>query len=317
MKIYELVNDIDIKDTCLAGEIQLSCEEQKKIFDMTLEKTGLQNKQKKARRRKTIVLAAAVLIMMFGITAYASGLLKSGTFNYKGVETPAPAAEGSLQLKAMKEYEDCCNSLDNDKYERLKTAYNDALNSVEKGNPYQWVYFAPEKAEEIAEKYGLECISTVYTAKDMNEAFANTDTADFLGNIEVSPKTDTYLWSKEGVLKFDINSAGYYCGIDCMSDNVFEGSRIFGSWGDDPEISGRESWNCTLSKNVSAECLMYMDIHGDTGRQAPSYRALIKAGNRTITVSAIPKKNGKASDEALSKEWFEEFLKKFRFDVLK
>ena len=317
MKIYELVNDIDIKDTCFAGEIQLSCEEQKKIFDMTLEKTGLQNKQKKTGRRKIIVLAAAVLVMMFGITAYASGLLKSGTFNYKGVETPAPAAEGSLQLKAMKEYEDYCNSLGNDKYEKLKTAYNYALNSVEKGKPYQWVYFAPEKAEEIAEKYGLECISTMYTANDVNEAFANTDTADFLGNIEASPKADTYLWSEEGVLKFDINSAEYYCGIDCMPDNVFEGSRIFGPWGDDPEISGRVSWNCTLSKNVSAECLMYMDIHGDTGRKAPNYRALIKAGNRTITVSAIPKQNGKASDEALLKKWFEEFLKKFRFDVLK
>ena len=31
----------------------------------------------------------------------------------------------------------------------------------------------------------------------------------------------------------------------------------------------------------------------------------------------IPKKNGKASDEALSKKWFEEFLGKFRFDILK
>lgn len=317
MKIYELVNDIDIKDTCFAGEIQLSCEEQKKIFDMTLEKTGLQNKQKKTGRRKIIVLAAAVLVMMFGITAYASGLLKSGTFNYKGVETTAPAAEGSLQLKAMAEYEDYCNSLDNGKYEKLKTEYNDALNSVEKGTPYQWVYFAPEKAEEIAEKYGLECISTVYPAKDMKEAFANTDTADFLGNIEVSLKADTYLWSKEGVLKFDINSAEYYCGICCIPDNVFEGSRILGPWGDDTEISGRESWNCMLSKNVSAECLMYMDIHGDTGRPAPGYRALIKAENRTITVSVVPKKNGKASDEALSKKWFEEFLEKFRFDVLK
>lgn len=317
MKIYELVNDIDIKDTCFAGEIQLSCEERKKIFDMTMEKTGLQNKQKKTRRRKTVVLVAAVLVMMFGITAYASGLLKSGTFNYKGVETPAPAAEGSLQLKAMTEYENYCNSLDNDKYEKLKTAYNEALNSAEKGKPYQWVYFAPEKAEEIAKKYGLECISTVYTAKDVNEAFVNTDTADFLGNIEVSPKADTYLWSKEGVLKFDINSAEYYCGIDCIPDNVFEGSRTFGPWGDDLEIRSKESWNCALNKNISAECLMYMDIHGDTGRQAPSYRALIKAGNRTIMVSVIPKKNGKASDEALSKKWFEEFLGNFRFDILK
>lgn len=318
MKIYELVNDIDIKDTCFAGEIQLSCEEHKKIFDMTLEKTGLQNNRKKTRRRKTVVLAAAVLVMMFGITAYASGMFKCGTFNYKGVETPVPAAEGSLKLKAMAEYADYCNSLDNDKYEKLKTAYNDALNSVEKGKPYQWVYFAPEKAEEIAEKYGLECISTVYTAKDMNEAFANTDTADFMGDIEAFPKADTYLWSKEGVLKFDINSAEYYCGIDCIPDNVFEGSRILGPWGDDTEISGKESWSCTLSKNISAECLMYMDIiHGDTGRQAPSYKALIKAGNRTITVSVVPKKNGKASDEALSKKWFEEFLEKFRFDVLK
>ena len=317
MKIYELVNDIDIKDTCFAGEIQLSCEERKKIFDMTMEKTGLQNKQKKTRRRKTVVLAAAVLVMMFGITAYASGLLKFGTFNYKGVETPAPAAEGSLQLKAMTEYENYCNSLDNDKYEKLKTAYNEALNSAEKGKPYQWVYFAPEKAEEIAKKYGLECISTVYTAKDVNEAFANTDTADFMGGIAVSPDEDTYLWSKEGVLKFDINSADYYCGIDCIPDNVFEGSRTFGPWGADPEISGKESWSCTLSKNVSAECLMYMDIHGDTGRQAPSYKALIKAGNRTITVSVIPKKNGKASDEALSKKWFKEFLEIFRFEVLK
>ena len=317
MKIYEFVNDIDIKDTCFAGEIQLSCEEQKKIFDMTLEKTGLQNKQKKTGRRKTVVLAAAVLVMLFGITAYASGLLKSGTFNYKGVETPAPAAEGSLQLKAMAEYENYCNSLDNDKYEKLKTAYNEALNSAEKGKPYQWVYFAPEKAEEIAVKYGLKCISTVYTAKDMNEAFTNTDTADFMGGIAVSPDEDTYLWSKEGVLKFDINSTEYYCGIDCIPDNVFEGSRTFGPWGADPEISGKESWNCTLSKNASAECSLYMDMHGDTGRQAPSYRALIKAGNRTITVSVIPKKNGKASDEALSKKWFEEFLEKFRFEVLK
>ena len=90
-----------------------------------------------------------------------------------------------MQLKAMTEYENYCNSLDNDKYEKLKTAYNEALNSAEKGKPYQWVYFAPEKAEEIAKKYGLECISTVYTAKDVNEAFVNTDTADFLGNIEV------------------------------------------------------------------------------------------------------------------------------------
>lgn len=317
MKIYEFVNDIDIKDTCFAGEIQLSCEEQKKIFDMTLEKTGLQNKQKKTGRRKTVVLAAAVLVMLFGITAYASGLLKSGTFNYKGVETPAPAAEGSLQLKAMAEYENYCNSLDNDKYEKLKTAYNEALNSAEKGKPYQWVYFAPEKAEEIAVKYGLKCISTVYTAKDMNEAFTNTDTADFMGGIAVSPDEDTYLWSKEGVLKFDINSTEYYCGIDCIPDNVFEGSRTFGPWGADPEISGKESWNCTLSKNASAECSLYMDMHGDTGRQAPSYRALIKAGNRTIMVSVIPKKNGKASDEALSKKWFEEFLEKFRFEVLK
>ena len=317
MKIYEFVNDIDIKDTCFAGEIQLSCEEQKKIFDMTMEKTGLQNKQKKTRRRKTVVLAAAVLVMMFGITAYASGLLKSGTFNYKGVETSAPAAEGSLQLQAMEEYEDYCNSLGDDKYEKLKKTYNDALNSVEKGEPYQWVYFAPEKAEEIAVKYGLKCISTVYTAKDMNEAFTNTDTADFMGGIAVSPDEDTYLWSKEGVLKFDINSTEYYCGIDCIPDNVFEGSRTFGPWGADPEISGKESWNCTLSKNASAECSLYMDMHGDTGRQAPSYRALIKAGNRTITVSVIPKKNGKASDEALSKKWFEEFLEKFRFEVLK
>lgn len=317
MKIYELVNDIDIKDTCFAGEIQLSCEEQKKIFDMALEKTGLQNRHKKTGRRKIIVLAAAVLVMLFGITAYASGMFTSGIFNYKGVATPAPEAEGSIQFEAMKEYEDYCNSLDNGKYEKLKAEYNDALDSTEKGKPYQWVYFAPEKAEEIAAKYGLECISTVYTAKNINEAFANTETADFIGNIAVCPEADTYLWSEEGVLKLDINSEEYYCGIDCIPDNVFEGSKIFGPWGDDPEISSKKSWNCTLSKNLSAECLMYMDVHGDTGMQAPSYRALIKTGNRTITVSAVPKKNGKASDEALSKKWFEEFLEKFRFDVLK
>ena len=96
-------------------------------------------------------------------------------------------------------------------------------------------------------------------------------------------------------MKFDINSAEYYCGIDCIPDNVFEGSRTFGPWGDDLEIRSKESWNCALNKNISAECLMYMDIHGDTGRQAPSYRALIKAENRTIMVSVIPKKNGKMS----------------------
>ncbi len=125
-------NDIDIKDICFAGEIQLSCEEQKKIFDMALEKTGLRNKHKKTGRRKIIVLAAAVLVMLFGITAYASGMFTSGIFNYKGVATPAPAAEGSIQLEAMKEYEDYCNSLDNGKYEKLKAEYNDALDSTEK-----------------------------------------------------------------------------------------------------------------------------------------------------------------------------------------